>query len=735
MKKYYQNLFAAACSTLAFMAFGALLTFAQTTSKPASKQLSEFFRDKRQRGSFNLLKPEDSSKNSGENLLTKAAGDPCDKARSMDVGQTTNGFFTPGDCPVGDGSYAQFFIFNGTAGQQVRLFMNSSSVDSYLGLANESGTFVIEDDDSGGGWSALITATLPETGLYVILANAVFPNVLGGYQISLTGPQPCSYTFSPATPEIPAAGGTFSFTVNTQPECYWQAVQTVSYATSTSSGRGTGTATYTVQQNGSGQTRTGSVGISTAPLITFITPFSFTQPSVACNYSLNPSSVNVPGTANSGSFQVITPAGCPWTVQNNTSIISASGSGAGSGTVNYSVEQNNGVARTATLNVGGQPFTINQAGLNCTYGITPTLINVPRQGTSGEITVNTQAGCTWFIDRNVEFITVQTGSRSGPGTIPYTVAPQPAPQPRSGAIQIFYSLNQTSQSTTVFFDQSGTFSNPEFDYDGDGKANLVVFRPSNGKWYIELGPGIYSQYAWGLPTDKLVPADYDGNGRGDLAVFRPSDGIWYIGAIGQGNSGQVRFGTAGDIPVPADYDGDGRADIAVYRPSEGIWYIQKSSDSQYIITRFGLAEDVPTRGDFDGDGRADIALWRPSTGVWYRLNSSNGAFFAYQFGLSEDKPVAADYDGDGRTDIAVWRPSDRVWYRLNSSTGAFSFVQFGLSDDLPTAADYDGDRKADISVFRPSTATWYILNSTSGGFTARQFGIAGDLPISNAFTR
>jgi uncharacterized delta-60 repeat protein len=310
-----------------------------------------------------------------------------------------------------------------------------------------------------------------------------------------------------------------------------------------------------------------------------------------------------------------------------------------------------------------------------------------------------------------------------------------------GKILVGGSLFQNSFAMMRYLGDSVVPDKPLFDYDGDGKADLSVFRPSTGFWYIARPTGVPSQnfdaVQFGVSGDLPVPADYDGDGKTDVAVWRPSDGVWYLMQSTAGFRA-AQFGANGDIPVPGDFDGDGKANLAVFRPSTGSWYIARASgipSQNFDSVPFGANGDKPIAGaDFDGDGKSDVAVFRPSDGNWYRLNSSNNQFVGIHFGIAEDKPVASDYDGDGKTDLAVWRPSDGVWYRINSGTDTFTATQFGASQDRPAPADYDGDGKADLAVFRPSEGNWYLLRSTQG-FMGVQFGASGDVPTPNSFVR
>jgi len=86
----------------------------------------------------------------------------------------------------------------------------------------------------------------------------------------------------------------------------------------------------------------------------------YLNPATGCTYALSPSSATAGPGASSGSFTVTTSAGCTWSASSNASWLTTSSSGSGSGTVNYAVAANTSSARTGTITVGGQSFTVSQ---------------------------------------------------------------------------------------------------------------------------------------------------------------------------------------------------------------------------------------------------------------------------------------------------------------------------------------------------------------------------------------
>ncbi len=282
-----------------------------------------------------------------------------------------------------------------------------------------------------------------------------------------------------------------------------------------------------------------------------------------------------------------------------------------------------------------------------------------------------------------------------------------------------------------------------FDFDGDYKANIGVYRPgatptANSFWYILAADNnTFQPVQFGIGEDKIVPADYNGDIAAEIAVWRPSSGTWFTSTDPAINYGAFQWGIQGDIPIPGDFDGDGKADHAVFRPSTGFWYVRRSSDGGFTFQQFGVTGDKPLLADFDGDFKTDFAFVR-SNGidlVWNILQSSNGATIVHTFGLSDDFAVPADFDGDGRANVAVFRPSTGRWYTSLDPGTNYGEQAWGNANDLPVAGDYDGDGKADLGVFRRTTTFWYIRRSIDSNLLSKQWGVTTDIPIEAAYVQ
>jgi len=151
-------------------------------------------------------------------------------------------------------------------------------------------------------------------------------------------------------------------------------------------------------------------------------------------------------------------------------------------------------------------------------------------------------------------------------------------------------------------------------------VNIGVFRPSARTFYLDYngngawdGPSIDKVCGpFGIGTDLPVAGDWDGDGQAEIGVFRPSARTFYLDYNGNGawdgpSIDKVcgPFGIGTDLPVAGDWDGDGQAEIGVFRPSARTFYLDYNGN--------GAWDEVPIDQML---GPFSTSFDKPLTGLW-----------------------------------------------------------------------------------------------------------------------
>ena len=235
----------------------------------------------------------------------------------------------------------------------------------------------------------------------------------------------CTYSIAPTSESLSDAGGAgVAIAVTAASGCAWTAVSNAPWITITAgaSGTGNGSVSYSAAAN-TGAARTGTMTIAgqtfTVNQAAPVTP--------TCTFTLSSSSASFTDTGGTGSVGITAPGGCAWTAVSNASwiTITAGASGTGNGSVDYTVAANTGAARTGTLTIGGQTFTVDQSAVvpACTYTLSAPGITMPAGGGTGTVDVTAPAGCTWTASTSASWIAITSGATgSGNGTVAFTVS-------------------------------------------------------------------------------------------------------------------------------------------------------------------------------------------------------------------------------------------------------------------------------------------------------------------------
>jgi hypothetical protein len=164
--------------------------------------------------------------------------------------------------------------------------------------------------------------------------------------------------------------------------------------------------------------------VTSAPLRAVAEPVI---PSACADLAFQPSFAAIGVGSNSGVISVtVTDQTCAWTAASSAGWLAfTGGSGAGNGSIQWSVTANSGAQRSAGITAGNASFSVTQAG-GCTTSISPASASFAASGGSSSVTVTaSDPSCTWTATSPADWAAVNPASGAGNGTVSASVAANP----------------------------------------------------------------------------------------------------------------------------------------------------------------------------------------------------------------------------------------------------------------------------------------------------------------------
>jgi hypothetical protein len=230
-------------------------------------------------------------------------------------------------------------------------------------------------------------------------------------------------------------GGSFTATVSVAAGCAWRASAPAWLSVSPGSGSGTTTLTVTVAAN-SGASRSGALQVENRTV---------RVSQAGCQIALSPTSRSIGFEGAQSSVSVRTGVACPWKPSATVGWINQlSGAGPGSKDVTFTVQRNDGAARTGSVEVGTTAVSVSQGppppqAPACSFTVGPTSVDVRRAGGTFFFQVRTSSGCGWGVEQPREqssWVSVDPMKASGAGEVRVVVADNATRKPRTAKIAI-----------------------------------------------------------------------------------------------------------------------------------------------------------------------------------------------------------------------------------------------------------------------------------------------------------
>jgi trimeric autotransporter adhesin len=342
-------------------------------------------------------------------------------------------------------------------------------------------------------------------------------------QPSPPGPS-CTFQVSSPSTSVAPGGGTVNVTVTTTANCSWSAQSNSPWLSITSgaSGTGNGVAVIAGTANPDTSSRNGSVTVAQQNI-------SLTQPGrdVTCEYTTSPDSQRFGADGGTGRVQVTATDGCRWTATVDATWITLSPTeGTGNGEVTFRVAEWNSVdERSATIRVANRTTIVRQDRdvAACTYSVDPVEFSLHWHHTTGEIHVQTTAGCPWNASSSDAWLNVPNVETTGSGNVTFGIPQLVEQATRRAPVKVRWPTQTAGQN--VYVNQEGCYfaigeKEKIFTRDG-GKGFLLVFgTPMTTACSIGCPWTVTSDVPW-------IQIQGSGSGAGD-------DGIFYVVAANPG---------------------------------------------------------------------------------------------------------------------------------------------------------------------------------------------------------